>query len=145
MNTRTHPARLAPAAGPAWHITTTRAHARAIAAAIPGTTTRRTAPGQHQARIPRPAIAVTLTSTDQTTATLTLDDAPETGPLTFTYHPWTAADIMRPAPAHLPAPGHLVIREVRLQTQMGRTIRYLIPAFTPTPRPDGPPHGPARP
>ncbi len=34
----------------------------------------------------------------------------------------------------LPAQGRLSVREVRLTTRMGRTARYLIPAFT-TPEP----------
>jgi hypothetical protein len=147
MNTRTspQPATLTPAPGPAWHITTTRTRAAAIAAAIPATTTRRTGPGQHQARIPGPAIAVTLIHAGEQALTLTLDDAPDAGPLTLVLQSWTAADIMRPPPAQLPAPGHLIIRDIRIQTQMGRTVRYLIPAFTPTPHPAGPPPGPARP
>jgi hypothetical protein len=46
--------------------------------------------------------------------------------------PWTAADIMPITPPELPVPGRLIIRDIRIHTLMGRTIRYLIPAFTTT-------------
>jgi hypothetical protein len=32
----------------------------------------------------------------------------------------------------LPAQGRLSVRDVRVTTRMGRTVRYLIPAFTMT-------------
>jgi len=32
----------------------------------------------------------------------------------------------------LPASGTLSVRDVRITTRMGRTVRYLIPQFTPT-------------
>ncbi|MCW2931923.1 MAG: hypothetical protein JWM19_2885 [Actinomycetia bacterium] len=64
-----------------------------------------------------------------------LTDARAAGPLTLTFHPWTAADVLPLTPPELPAAGRLVIRDIRIATLMGRTIRYLIPAFTPTPPP----------
>jgi hypothetical protein len=122
-----------PAAGPAWDITTpTRRHAAAIAAAIPDATVNRAGQGQWRTRIPRPALAVTATHADAATLTVTLDDAPAAGPITLTFHPWTAADVLPLIPAELPAPGHLTIRDIRISTLMGRTVRYLIPAFTTT-------------
>ena len=33
-------------------------------------------------------------------------------------------------PPALPADGRLTIRDIRIHTLMGRTVRYLIPAFT---------------
>ncbi len=124
---------LTPAAGPAWDITTpARSRAAAIAAAIPGTTVNRAGQGQWQARIPRPALAVTATHADADTLTVTLDDAPAAGPVALTFHPWTAADVMPLLPAELPAPGRLTIRDIRISTLTGRTVRYLIPAFTAT-------------
>ncbi len=119
-----------PEGGPAWDITTTRRHAQAIAAAIPGTTTRRAGPRQWTARIPRPALAVTATRTDAATLTATLDDAPAAGPIALAFHPWTAADVMPLLPPALPAAGRLTIRDIRIHTLTGRTVRYLIPAFT---------------
>jgi hypothetical protein len=122
-----------PAVGPAWDITTTaRRRAAAIAAAIPGTTVNRAGPGQWRTRIPRQSLAVTATHADARTLTVTLDDAPAAGPIALTFHPWTAADVMPLIPAELPAPGHLTIRDIRISTLMGRTVRYLIPAFTAT-------------
>ena len=128
---------LTPAAGPAWDIiitTTARRRAAAIAAAIPDATVNRAGPGQWRTRIPRQSLAVTATRADADAATLTvtLDDAPAAGPITLTVHPWTAADAQPPIPAQLPAPGHLTIRDIRISTLMGRTVRYLIPAFTAT-------------
>ena len=123
-----------PATGPAWEATTTSpGHAQAIAAAIPGTTTERTGPAQWTARIPRPTLAITATAADDAGLTCQLDDAPGTSPLTLPFDPWTAAEIIT-GPAQFPAPGRLTIRDIRLSTRMGRNIRYLIPAFTPTER-----------
>jgi hypothetical protein len=119
-----------PEAGPAWDITTTRRHAQAIAAAIPGTTTRRAGPRQWTARVPRPALAVTATAADARTLTVTLDDAPQAGPIALTFHPWTAEDVMPLLPPALPSAGRITIRDIRIHTLMGRTVRYLIPAFT---------------
>jgi hypothetical protein len=127
-----------PATGPAWDITTPSRHqAAAIAAAIPGTTTTRPGPGQWRARIPRPELAVTITATTAATLTCQLDDAPAAGPLSLAFHPWTAADVLPLTPPRLPAGGRLVIRDIRIATLMGRTIRYLIPAFTTTTPPPG--------
>ena len=122
-----------PAAGPAWDITTqTRRRAAAIAAAIPDAIVNRAGQGQWRTRIPRQSLTVTATHADADALTVTLDDAPAVGPVTLTFHPWTAADVMPLIPAELPAPGHLTIRDIRISTLMGRTIRYLIPAFTAT-------------
>jgi hypothetical protein len=128
-------ARITPAAdpgtGPAWDITPlTRSRAGQITASIPAATARRTGPRHWTARILRPALAVTATTADASALTLTLDDAPAAGPLTLTFHPWTADDVMPLPPPELPAPGHLTIRDIRISTLMGRTVRYLIPAFT---------------
>jgi hypothetical protein len=124
---------LTPAAGPAWDITTpTRRRAAAIAAAIPDTTVHRAGQGQWRTRIPRQSLTVTATHADARTLTVTLDDAPAAGPIALTFHPWTAADVLPLIPAELPAPGHLTIRDIRISTLMGRTVRYLIPAFTAT-------------
>jgi hypothetical protein len=119
--------------GPAWEATTTRTCARAIAAAIPGTTTRTTSDRRCAALIPHPAITVTICATTGDAITCQLTSAPEAGPLTLTYHPWTPADILTTPPPPLPATGTLTIREIRLTTLMGTTIRYLIPAFTTRP------------
>jgi hypothetical protein len=132
---RQQPAALTPAApatGPVWDITTSRRRAQAIAAAIPSTTTSRTPAGQWTARIPRPALTVTALAVTAEGLKATLDDAPDAGPLTLTFHPWTPADIMPDDPPELPAPGQLTIRVIIIRTRMDRTIRYLIPAFTTT-------------
>lgn len=89
-------------------------------------------PRQWRTRIPRPALAVTATSTDAATLTLTLDDAPAAGPAALTFHPWTAEDVMPIEPTGLPAAGRLTVCDIRIYTLAGRTVRYLIPAFTAT-------------
>jgi hypothetical protein len=130
-------ARLTPAAdpdgSPAWDITAlSRRHAEQIAAAVPAATARRTGPRHWTARIPGPALAVTATAADADTLTVTLDDAPAAGPVALKFRPWTAADVMPLPPPELPAAGHLTVRDIRIATLMGRTVRYLIPAFTTT-------------
>jgi hypothetical protein len=124
---------LTPATGPAWDITTTaRRHAAAITAAIPDATVSRAGQGQWRTRIPRQSLTVTATHADADALTVTLDEAPAAGPIALTFHPWTAADVMPLLPAELPARGRLSIRDIRISTLMGRTVRYLIPAFTAT-------------
>jgi len=120
----------APGGTPAWDITTTRPRAQAITAAVPAATARRAGPRHWTARIPAPVLAVTATAADSATLVLTLDDAPAVGPVTLTFHPWTAADVLPLLLPELPATGRLTIRDIRIYTLMGRAVRYLIPAFT---------------
>ena len=59
-----------------------------------------------------------------------LSAAPAAGVLILTFAPWPPPLVVRSRLAALPAPGRLAVRDVRLTTRMGRTVRYLIPAFT---------------
>ena len=54
---------------------------------------------------------------------------PFLGIFTLTFAPWSAAIVLRGPLMALQAQGRLSARDVRLTTRMGRTVRYLIPAF----------------
>jgi len=56
---------------------------------------------------------------------------PDSGVFVLAFAPWPAATVLKCPLTALPAPGRLSVRDVRVTTRMGRTVRYLIPAFTP--------------
>jgi len=47
------------------------------------------------------------------------------------FAPWPVTTVLTCPLTALPAQGRLSVRDVRVITRMGRTVRYLIPAFTP--------------
>jgi hypothetical protein len=70
---------------------------------------------------------------DQAGVILSITGLPPSRPLgvfTLAFAPWSAEKVLRCPIAALPAQGQLSVRDVRLTTRMGRTVRFLIPAFT---------------
>jgi hypothetical protein len=57
---------------------------------------------------------------------------PDLGDLVLAFAPWPAATILEGPVTALPAQGQLLVRDVRVTIRMGRTVRYLLPAFTTT-------------
>jgi hypothetical protein len=49
---------------------------------------------------------------------------------TLAFAPWPVTLVLGCSLTVLLAQGRLLIRDVRLTTRMGRTVRYLIPTFT---------------
>jgi hypothetical protein len=57
---------------------------------------------------------------------------PDSGVFVLAFAPWPAATVLACPLTALPAQGRLWVRDVRMTTRMGRTVRYLIPVFTPS-------------
>lgn len=129
---------LSPWAAPAadatgWQITTrSRPLAVAVATALAGGTVHRHQDGQWQARLPQAVLAVAALDADDVALRCRLSARPPLGVFTLTFAPWPAAIVLRCPLTALPAQGELSVRDVRVITRMGRTVRYLIPAFTPS-------------
>ncbi len=116
---------------PGWQITTrSRLLAETAASTVPGGTVRTHEKGQWQARLPQTVLMVVVLGADAGSLRCHLSAAPVAGVLLLTFAPWPTPLVIRCRLATLPAPGRLTVRDVRLTTRMGRTVRYLIPAFT---------------
>jgi hypothetical protein len=122
----------APVTGaPGWQITTpSRRMAVAVATVLIGGTVHRHEKGEWQARLPEAVLTVAVIGADSGTLWCRLSVRPSLGVFTLIFAPWPAALVLRCPLTALPAPGRLSARDVRLTTRMGRTVRYLIPAFT---------------
>lgn len=123
----------APVTGaPGWQITT-RSRRLAVAAVVLASGTVRTPEkGEWLARLPAAVLAVMAVNSDADTLRCRLSARPDLGVLVLAFAPWPAATVLECPVTALPAPGQLSVRDVRVTTRMGRTVRYLIPAFTTT-------------
>ncbi len=116
---------------PGWQITTgSRRLALAVATIVPGGTVRSHERGEWQARLPEAVLTVTALGADVGVLRCRLSAQPSLGAFTLSFAPWPTALVLRCPLTALPAQGQLSVRDVRLATRMGRTVRYLIPAFT---------------
>jgi hypothetical protein len=116
---------------PGWQIATP-SRRLAVAATVAGGTVRSGGTGEWQARLPGAVLAVVAIGADTDAGVLwcRLGAAPGLGVFTLTFAPWPAAIVLRCPLTGFPAHGRLSVREVRVTTRMGRTVRYLVPAFT---------------
>ena len=123
----------AAAGAPGWQITTpSRRLAVAVTDAIPGAAVYSHKKEEWEARIPQPVLMVTLIGADAGALWCRLNAQPDSGVLTLSFAPWPAATVLQSPLTELPAQGRLSVRDMRVTTRMGRTVRYLIPAFTTT-------------
>jgi hypothetical protein len=89
--------------------------------------------GEWHARIPEPtALTVTVTGADDGVLWCRPANLPDSVTLTVIIAPWTPATVLKCPVTALPARGTLSVRDVRITTRMGRTVRYLVPQFTPS-------------
>jgi len=117
---------------PGWQIAaTSRRLAVAVAATVSGGTAHSHAKGEWQARIPQAVLMVVAVGADSDTLWCRLAAQPDSGVFVLAFAPWPAATVLKCPLTAFPAPGRLSVRDVRVTTRMGRTVRYLIPAFTP--------------
>jgi hypothetical protein len=123
-----------PMAGtPGWQITTaSRRLAVAVATALSAQAVRSHEKGEWQARIPRAALVVMAIGADDGGLRLRFAAHPESGVFILAFAPWPAATVLTCPLTALPTQGRLWVRDVRMTTRMGRTVRYLIPVFTPS-------------
>ena len=85
-----------------------------------------------QARLPAAVLAVAALNADAATLRYRLNAQPSLGVLTPSFAPRSACTTVavRCPLTALPTRGRLSVRDVRVTTRIGRTVRYLIPAFT---------------
>jgi hypothetical protein len=114
-----------------WTVLTASRDLAATVAAMSGGRARPDEKGQWHARIPEPALAVTVTDADSAAFRCRLSARPDSGVLAVAITPWTVATVVKCPVTALPAGGTLTVRDARMTTRMGRTVRYLIPQFTP--------------
>lgn len=129
--------RLTPRADPVtgmlgWQVLTVSRRTAVAVAGISGGIVHPLGQGQWQVRIPETALVVTVTGADSSTLWCRLASRPNSGVLTVAIAPWTIATVLKCPVTALPARGTLSVRDVRLTTRMGRTVRYLVPEFIPS-------------
>lgn len=116
---------------PRWQITTgSRRLAVAVTTTIPGATVHPHQKGQWQARIPQAILTVVVIDADAGALRCHLSAWADSGVFALAFAPWPAATVLKCPLAALPALGRLSVRDVRVITRMGRTVRYLVPEFT---------------
>jgi hypothetical protein len=122
----------APVTGePGWQITTPSCRlAVAVATILTDGTVHPHEKGEWQVRLPEAVLTVAVIEADGDTLWCRLSAMPALGVFTLVFAPWPVTLVLRFPLTALPAQGRLSVRDVRLTTRMGRTVRYLIPAFT---------------
>ena len=115
---------------PGWQITTrSRRLAVATANAVSGATVHSHEKGW-QARLPHAVLMVVVIDAGTDALRCNLSAHPDSGVFTLAFAPWPAATVLKSPQAALPVQGCLAVRDVRVITRMGRTVRYLVPEFT---------------
>ena len=102
----------------------------AVTTTIPGATVHPHEKGEWQARIPQAVLMVVVIDAGAGALRCRLSAHPDSGVFALAFAPWPIATVLKCPPAALPAPGRLSVRDVRVITRMGRTVRYLVPEFT---------------
>jgi hypothetical protein len=83
------------------------------------------------ARLPQAVLMVVVIGADAGALRCHLSARPHDGVLVLAIAPWPVTTVTTCPLTALPAQGRLSVRDVRVITRMGRTVRYLVPAFTP--------------
>jgi len=132
-----HDGHLAPWASPVtgapgWQVTARSRRVAVSVAARCGGTIHPHQKGEWQARLPEAVLMVVVTGADTGMLWCRLSAEPDPGLLVLVFAPWPTATVLACPITALPARGRLSIRDIRVTTRMGRTVRYLIPTFTPS-------------
>jgi hypothetical protein len=123
----------AAAGAPGWQITTpSRRLAAAVATTVSGRTVHCHEKGEWQAQIPQPVLMVVVIGADSGALWCRLSAGPHDGVFVLAFAPWPVTSVLKCPLAALTAQGQLSVRDVRVITRMGRTVRYLVPAFAPS-------------
>ena len=121
----------APVTGaPGWQVATRSRRLAVAAAALGGGTVHSHEKGEWLAHLPAAILAVVAVGADAGTLRCRLSARPDLGVLVLAFAPWPAATVLECPVTAFPARGRLSVRDVRVTTRMGRTVRYLVPAFT---------------
>jgi len=117
---------------PGWQITTaSRRLAAAVATTISAGTVHSRKKGEWQARIPQAVLMVVVIGADTDALRCHLSAQPHYGVFVLAFAPWPITTVLKCPLTALPAQGRLSVRDVRVITRMGRTVRYLVPVFAP--------------
>jgi hypothetical protein len=123
----------AAADAPGWQITTrSRRLAAAVATTLSGRIVHCHGQGEWQACIPHAVLTVVVIDADADALRCRFSAQLHHGVFVLAVAPWPAATVLKCPLAALPAQGQLSVRDVRVVTRMGRTVRYLVPAFAPS-------------
>ena len=123
----------APVTGaPGWQITTRSRRLGAAAVALAGGTVHTPEKGEWLAHLPTAVLAVVAVGADAGALRCRFSAQPDLGVLVMAFAPWPAATVLAYPVTAWSAQGRLSVRDVRVTTRMGRTVRYLVPAFTAT-------------
>ena len=123
----------AAADAPGWQITTrSRRLAVAVATTLSGRTVHCHGQGEWQARIPQAVLTVVVIAADADALRCRLSGQPQYGVFVLAFAPWPVTTVLKCPLTALPTQGQLSVRDVRVITRMGRTVRYLVPAFAPS-------------
>ena len=123
----------AAADAPGRQITTaSRRLAAAVAATVSGRTVHCHEKGEWRASIPQAVLMVVVTDADADALRCRLSARPHYGVFVLAYAPWPTSAVLKCPLTALPTQGQLSVRDVRVITRMGRTVRYLVPAFAPS-------------
>ena len=114
---------------PGWQITT-GSRRLAVATSLSGATVHPHEKGEWQVRIPQAVLIVVVIGANADALRCRPSDRPNSGVFELTFAPWPAATVLKCPLTALPVQGRLSVRDVRVITRMGRTVRYLIPEFT---------------
>jgi hypothetical protein len=115
---------------PGWQITTrSRRLAVAVTVGVSGATIHSHEKGW-KARMPHPVLMVVVIDAGSDALRCHLSAHPDSGVCTLAFAPWPTATVLKCPQTALPARGRLAVRDVRVITRMGRTVRYLVPTFT---------------
>lgn len=115
-----------------WQITSPSGRLSHVVATISDGIAHSHAKDEWQICIPQAALTVVVVEADTETLWCRLDTE-HSGSclLALAYAPWSVATVLRCPRAALPRRGRLSMHDVRVTTRMGRTVRYLVPVFTP--------------
>jgi hypothetical protein len=109
---------------PGWQVTTRSCRlAVAVATVLTGGTVHPHEKGEWQAQLPEAVLTVAVTGADNGTLWCRLSARPSLGIFTLTFARWPAAIVLRCPLTALPTRGRLSVRDVRLTTRKGRTVR----------------------
>ena len=80
--------------------------------------------------MPHAVLMVVVIDADADALWCRLSAQADSGVFALVFAPWSAATVLQCPLTALPATGRLSVRDVRVITRMGRTVRYLVPEFS---------------
>jgi hypothetical protein len=104
---------------------------RSPAVTVSGGTVHTHEKGERHARIPQPVFTVVVIGADSGALWCRLSARPHDGVFVLAFAPWPVTTVLTCPPTAWPARERLSVRNAWVITRIGRTARYLVPAFAP--------------